>query len=80
MLIFYNFVSYVQVQSYKDKLGKIISSGQFSNTNNLNNSMTVKQGEKNYYLSFPPSNDGEDYWILQHYKTNEIMDLEPQDR
>lgn len=43
------------------------------------NTMTVKQDNYYYTFKFPFCN-GEDYWVLQHYKMKDIKDVAVNDR
>lgn len=74
-LYFYN-----KVVSYKDKLDLIISSEKCDNIiTNVSDSISIKQGEKTCTFKSPTA-AGDDYWVIQHYKTNEILNVSPQER
>lgn len=74
-LYFYN-----KVVSYKDKLDLIISSEKCDNIiTNVSDSISIKQGEKTCTFK-SPTTAGDDYWVIQHYKTKEILNVSPQER
>ena len=74
-LYFYN-----KVVSYKDKLDLIISSEKCDNIiTNVSDSISIKQGEKTCTFK-SPTTAGDDYWVIQHYKTKKILNVSPQER
>lgn len=56
----------------------MIATGKFENTFG-NDTISIKQDDKTY--TFKSSNSmGDDYWSIQHYKTNNIANVAPQER
>jgi len=69
-----------KVVSYKDKLDLIISSKKCDNIiTNVSDSISIKQGEKTCTFK-SPTTAGDDYWVIQHYKTKEILNVSPQEK
>ncbi|XP_025406341.1 uncharacterized protein LOC112680457, partial [Sipha flava] len=64
--------------TYKDKLNAVITSGKFEDTN-LTDSISIKE-DGNTYTFKSPTLPGEDYWVIQHYKTKNIANIALQDR
>lgn len=59
------------------KIGQVIGSEDVFDESV--NTMTVKQ-DKHYYTFKYPIGNGEDYWVLQHYKMKDIKDVAANDR
>lgn len=64
--------------TYQDTLSNMILSKNFPNTI-CTDSLSIKQGDITYTYKSPTS-VGDDYWIIQHYKTMNISNIPPQDR
>lgn len=60
-----------------NKIGQLINEEDISvETINM---LTVKQDGHNILFKYPVG-DSEDYWVLQHYKMNDIEDIASSDR
>jgi len=73
------FIFFYFRKSLKDKLNNMISEGKFNELSDIINSLSIKQGDKTYHFK-STTLPGDDYWIIHHYKTNNIADIAPQDR
>jgi hypothetical protein len=81
MVIINNFSIYfihAHTITYKDKLNAVITSGKFEDTN-LTDSISINE-DGNTYTFKSPTLSGEDYWVIQHYKTKNIANFALQDR
>uniref|UniRef100_A0A2S2Q6B6 Uncharacterized protein n=2 Tax=Sipha flava TaxID=143950 RepID=A0A2S2Q6B6_9HEMI len=69
-----------KVVSYKEKLNSIVKSKKYNNlTTEFSDSIIIREAEKNYTIKCP-SPTGQDYWVVQHFKTKKIANVPPQER
>ncbi|XP_025407505.1 uncharacterized protein LOC112681467 [Sipha flava] len=69
-----------KVVSYKEKLNSIVKSKKYNNlTTEFSDSIIIREAEKNYTIKCP-SPAGQDYWVVQHFKTEKIANLPSQER
>lgn len=61
------------------KIEQFIDNEDMSLMDESINLMTVKQDGYNYTFKYPVNN-GNDYWVLQHYKMKDIKDISTNDR